>query len=312
MYEFNKPQQFYMSTEEQIVYFDNKALKEKTTNNLKSLRTFSDKEYFQKNIRVFLIKKLDLLKNDFWRKFRQDIFNHIRNHTYVVVRGLPFDGNNRLSVALASIIGIPEVQYNKPRPKIVRRFGPTTGYGYDENYPHTDSVYWPNPTDLLALQCVREDQNGLGKSRIVPIDLLMKKLSEQTNGIVNILFKQKVPFTLDTRFGKTGMHMQYILTRKKYASKYYCQVRFLENDIKECITNFHVRLSKSVLDAIKTFEKEAIMLGKKTEFLAKKGDWVIFDNKRSLHSRSPVSSNSVRILKRIKIDINRKNLYNSQ
>ena len=299
-----------MSSEEQIVYFDNNMLKEKTKNKLKSLRTFSDEEYFHKSIQDLLIKKLDLLTNDYWKKFKQDIFNHIRDHAYVVVKGLPFDGNNRLLVALASIIGIPEVQYNKPRPKMVRRFGPTTGSGYDENYPHTDSVYWPNPTDLLVLQCVREDQNGLGKSRIVPIDLLVKKLSEQ-NGIVNILYKQKVPFTLDPRFGKTGMHMQYILTRKKHASKYYHQVRFLENDIKECITNFHVLLSKSILDAIKTFEKEAIMLGKKTEFLAKKGDWVIIDNKRSLHSRSPVSPNSVRVLKRIKINVNREKLYNS-
>ena len=292
-----------------VVYLDNKLMKNKLKNKIKSMPKFLDKDFFDKKTREYVIKKLDL-KNAFWKKFCREIFYQMRENSYVVVRGVPFDNNNRLSVALASIIGTPLIQYNKPHPKMVRRFNPKTGSGYDENYPHTDSVYWPNSSDCLALQCVREDRNGGGKSRIVPIDLLVDELARgKSRHVIKELSRRKVPFTLDPQFGKSGMHMQYILSRKKYGSKYYDQVRFLENDIQECIRNFEVYLPKSTREAIKIFEKAAIKIGKRTEFLVRKGDWLLTDNKRSLHSRSSVSKNSIRVLKRIKMDINRDRLF---
>jgi len=105
------------------------------------------------------------------------------------------------------------------------------------------------------------------------------------------------------------MHLQHILTRKKFSGSFYYHVRFLRSEMEYCIKEFHVNLEKTTIDALKTFENELIKIGKKTEFQVNKGDWLLIDNKRALHSRSPTSPNSTRLLRRIKFNLDRKKMF---
>ncbi len=299
-----------MSKNQSIVYFDNNSVKEKTINNLNSIPEFLDKKFLLKKTQKFLLKKLGLLENEYWNKFRTDILKHMKANSYVVIKDLPFDDNNRLVVGLSCFIGTPLSQFNKKILKMVHEITPRTGPEYDENFPHTDGVYWPEPNDVIALQCVRKDQNNGGLSRIVPINSAIEKLKSEGNvDVIKKLTKSKFPFTLDPRYGKSGMHLQHILTREKFSDSFYDYVRFLRADIEYCIKEFHVNLEKTTIDAVKTFENELIKIGKKMEFQVKEGDWLLVDNKRALHSRSPTSPNSTRTLRRIKFNLDRKKVF---
>ena len=53
------------------------------------------------------------------------------------------------------------------------------------------------------------------------------------------------------------------------------------------------------------FEQIADKLGEQTQFLFKKGDWLIFDNKKIFHSKTKTSPDTVRMLKKMKLNIDR-------
>jgi len=292
------------------IHFDNKALNEKIIENLNTIQNLPDMEFNHIQVQKFLKKKLEL-ENKYWKQFRNNIFLHIKRNSFVVIKGLPFDSNNILSIGLSSMLGIPVLQNNRDS-GMVRKIKPREGYNHIENFPHTDSVYWPEPNDLTTTECVRRDQNGLGSSRIVPIELVLEKLKEENLlRIVKEFTGKKVPFTLDPRFGKSGMHMQHILTRSRHSGRYHFQIRFDRMLIEECIRDFHINLQKATLEAIFTFEEIVSKLGKQNEFLLEEGDWLLIDNKCALHNKSPTSPKSTRLFKRIKINIDRERLYDS-
>ena len=170
----------------------------------------------------------------------------------------------------------------------------------------------PNPTDMSALQCISEDQKGGGKSRIVSVDAIISRLKEMGHyDIVKRLREYKYPFSLDPRFGDSGMHIQHVLTREKYDGKNYHFIRFLKTDIENTAKKFKIKLPKTALEALNEVKNSATKIGKKEEFLVRKGDLLLFDNRRALHSRSHVDPKSKRKLKRIKLNLDRKTLFKS-
>jgi len=274
---------------------------------LKTMKKFSNKDYYKPEIRNEIVKKLEIDSKDYWKKFRDDIFNHLKKYSYVVITGLPFDENDRLSIGLASFIGEPVIQNNK-NGGIIRTVKPLEGRNNYENFPHTDSVYWPKPNDLVTLQCVEEDQMGGGKSRIVPLETLLEKLKSEDTSLISKLFNHKYPFPLDPKYGKTGMYWKTILTKSKYNGKNYNYVRFGRLYIERSIKNYKINILNTNIDTLLTFEEIAKKIGKKSQFLLKKGEWLIFDNKRALHSKTSTSSGTNRILKKMKLNMGRKNL----
>jgi len=295
-----------------IVDFENQKLNNDLRRRIKSIPKFSDEQLCSKRINKLLVKKLGLEDKDYYKKFREEIFSNLKENSYVLVRGLPFDDNNLLAAGLTVFLGIPVIQYNQKIPRFVKEIVPRTGLRYDENFPHTDGVYWPDPNDIIALQCVRKDQNNGGLSRIVSIDNALETLKKK--GFIDVIKRlsdRKFPFTLDSLYGKSGIHMQHILTRHRYGGKNFDHVRFLRHEIQHCVKEFRIRLRKATIDAVLTFENEVIKLGKKMEFPVNEGEWILVDNKRALHSRSQTSANSKRLLKRIKFNIDRENVFQS-
>ena len=89
-----------VSKDQSILYFDNKSEREKIIKNLNSIPKVSDQKFLLKQNQKFIIKKLGLLENDYWEKFRADILKHMKERSYVIIKDLPFDDNNRFFVGL--------------------------------------------------------------------------------------------------------------------------------------------------------------------------------------------------------------------
>jgi len=294
---------------QELVYFDNKTLHDETLQKLKSIKEFSPEEYNQKQTREYIIKKLDLLEKDSWIKIQKSIIKTLRKNCFVIVKGLPFDEHNRFFISLLSCIGEP-VKHNSRVPVIIRELSPRDGPKPFENFPHTDSPHWPIQNDLTALHCIKKDYGGGGLSRIVPVDNVLEKLSQDGyDNIINKFREREYPFLLDRDFGDKGIHFQRILNSTKFNGNYYDLLRFCKVDSLQCVEKFELHDQKEQMDNMETFEKAAVKLGEQTQFAVEEGDLLIFDNKRALHSKTTASPNSDRLLKKIKANIDRRRMY---
>ena len=276
---------------------------------LQSLEEFSDRDYYSDVIRQQLVKKLEL-KNNYWKKFTEEIFEMIKSFGFVIVKELPFDENDRLSVGLCSLIGTPIEPYQRKDTHMVRKQTPGE-VAYDQDvYPHTDGAHWPHPNDFTSLQCIRKDTDGNGLSSIIPIDVLIERLEEEGKGaLIKSFYNKKFPFKLHNDFGDQGFHYQYILTRSRHRQEG-PHVRFAARYIEECVKNFQIELDAPQTEQILFFEKLVKEIGVHKQFMLTEGDWLIFDNKRVLHFRSAAPRTSKRLHKKMKINVDRKKLYN--
>ena len=87
-------------------------------------------------------------------------------------------------------------------------------------------------------------------------------------------------------------------------------LRFCRKDTLDCLEKLKVDINNETLEDLIIMEKAAEDLGQKTQFMVEEGDLLIFDNKRALHSKTTASSNSDRLLKKIKSNIDRTRMYN--
>jgi len=291
----------------QIMVFDNEKIKEKTIDDLETMKEFSQEEFFDPTIREYLIKKLEL-RDDYWTEFRNSVWNDLKKDGFVVVKNLPFDNNNRLSVGLASIIGTP-IRHNSKVPQTVREITPRSGTMPLENYPHTDSPHFPQPVDLITLQCAREDKDLKVYSRIVPIWLVLNELKPDEKNIVEKFSNKKYPFILTPDFGDAGYQMQPILTKATYGGDTHYHVRFCRADAIDCTKNFNLQIDD--MDDLIYFENLATKIGEANQFLFQEGDWLIFDNRRILHSKTKTSENTDRVLKKMKVEVERNIIFGS-
>jgi hypothetical protein len=114
---------------------------------------------------------------------------------------------------------------------------------------------------------------------------------------------------LDRDFGNEGKHFKPIFSEGKYNGNTHTELRFCRKDNTDCIEKLDQKIDEQTMQDIVTFEKTAEEIGEKTQFMVDEGDLLIFDNKRTLHSKTTASSNSDRLLKKIKLNIDRAKMY---
>jgi len=289
-----------------IIHFDDTNRTEKIENSLKEMQEFSGEEFFIPSTRDYIIKKLGL-EEKYWQNLKDSIWRNLKNFGYTVVKGIPFDENNRLHVGIASIIGTPII-HNKKVKEAVREITPRSGSMPLEYYPHTDSPHFPVPNDVITLQCGREDQGREVYSRIVQINSVLEELKD-SHDLIKKLRNRKYPFLLSPDFGNASTQMQLVLTQEKYAGKIFDHVRFCRADTITCVKDHSVKMEQSDMEDLEEFENVATKIGEKTQFPFKKDDWLVFDNKVVFHSRTEVSPNTVRLLKKMKLNIEREKVY---
>jgi len=291
-----------------VLYFDDVQIKEKIENSLKEMHEFQGEEFFVPSIRDHIIKKLGL-DEKYWQNLRDSIWKNLKNFGYVVVRGIPFDENNRLYVGIASIIGTPLI-HNKKVKEAVREIHPRTGQMPLESFPHTDSPHFPLPNDVITLQCGIEDQERDVFSRIVHINSVLEELKDSPD-LIKRLRDKKYPFILSPDFGDAGTQMQPVLTQERYANKIFDHVRFCRADTIDCVQKLKVEMDDKDMKDLGEFENVVTKIGEKTQFPFKKDEWLVFDNKVNFHSRTETSPNTLRMLKKMKLNIDREKVYSN-
>ena len=234
---------------------------------------------------------------------KQQIITDMTAKGYAVIKGVPLEENNETFLKLARSIG-NTIAHNSYVKEIVREITPRDGPMPLENYPHTDSPHWPEPNDAIVLQCKEEDQHRDVFSRIVLIDDVLEQIHDAP-GYLNILREKKIPFILHPDFGNAGVQFQPILTQDKYHD----HVRFCRVDTVNCVKNNLASMDSDELYSLEEFEHLVDNIGRKTQFAFHKGDVLIFDNKRTLHSKTETSPDTVRTLKKIKLRFDRDLLF---
>ncbi len=235
---------------------------------------------------------------------KQQIIKDMTNQGYSVIKGVPLEEDNETFLGLARMIGTT-IAHNSKVKETVREITPRDGAMPLENYPHTDSPHWPNPNDAIVLQCKLEDQHRDVFSRIVLIDDVLEEFHDSPT-FVTKLREKKIPFILSPDFGSKGVQFQPILTKDKYHD----HVRFCRVDTINCVKDNLAVMDSDELQELEEFEKTVDKIGKKTQFAFNKGDVLIFDNKRVFHSKTETSPDTVRTLKKIKLQFDRDLLFN--
>jgi len=293
-----------MKNESNVIYIDSTQIKDNLTKKLNSIEEFSDEDFFVEKKINNLLNRLDLLEDNYWKNFTKTTIDFLKKFGYAIVKGLPFDDNNRLHAALANTIGNP-IRHHSGIKSLVREITPRAGDNPLENFPHTDSPHFPVPNDLITLQCGREDQHIDVYSRIVHIDPVLDELKKDHSSLIKKFSEHKYPFNLQKDFGDAGYQMQPFLTSKKYSGKSETHVRFCRGDSEHSIECCNLHIDKEDINDMFIFEQIATKIGEETQFLFKKDDWLIFDNKKMFHSKTKTSPDTIRMLKKIKLNINR-------
>ena len=274
------------------------------------LQEFSDKEYYSEKVQNTIIQKLEL-HNPYWLKFKNELSFMIKHRSFVIVKGLPFDVNNRLLVGLCSLLGNLFEPYKTSDAHMVRNQTPGEVVYDQDVFPHTDGAHWPLPNDLTILECFKKDQNGEGLSEIVPISQILEFCkNEGMIELLNDLATTKFPFKLHKSFQMGDVHFQTVLSALGNGKNTELHVRFAARYTEEAIEKSGKDLAPNSLNNIYEFEKIASELGSKNQFALDEGDLLIYDNKRVLHGRSEVTLQSERIIKKVKVNINRKTFFN--
>jgi len=289
------------------IYFDENRI-EKINDSLQKMQEFTGEELFAPYTKDYITKKLGL-NEEYWKNFRNLIWKNLKSFGYVVVKGIPFDENNRLFFGIASIIGTPIIHNKKVR-EAVREITPRSGSMPLENYPHTDSPHFPFPNDISTLQCGREDQERDVFSRIVHINSVLEELKDSPD-LIKRFRDMKYPFLLSPDFENGSTQMQSILSEEKYAGKTFDHIRFCRADTIDCVKNHNIKMEENDMKDLEELEKVATKLGEKTQFPFKKDDWLVFDNKFVFHSKTETSPNTVRMLKKMKLNIDREKVYSN-
>ena len=293
-------------SQQPVVHFEDKTAISVIAELLKTTKLFQQDEFFNPSVRDYLKKNLRLDDKP-WIELKDEILNNLKKFGYVIIKGLPFDENNRLFVSVVSMIGNPIIHTNKIK-ETVREIAPRAGQMPLENYPHTDSPHWPVPNDAIALQCKKEDQHLDVFSRLVLIDSVIEKFRDSPNYIKH-LRETKIPFVLSPDFGDAKFQMKPILTEFKAENTSFDHVRFCRVDTINCVKENHAKMTESELEELEHFEKVVDKVGEKTQFPFKKNEMLIFDNKRIFHSKTKTSPDTGRVLKKIKINFEREKIF---
>lgn len=217
-----------------------------------------------------------------------------------LVRGLKFDKGHRLFVSLNRAFGVlvaPPYDGHSPRSQLIHHIHPSTDLAITSDLRkqterlHTDCADWSEPNNYVAMQCVRPDALGEGRSRQIDMYELQAALNEYADSnLVHYLYQEPVPWQLADYLGG-GVVWHPIFTTKT--------LRWRRYTIDFALGNKGIKLSKSMITALDILEKVLTKTDRIIDFALEAGDFLILDNKRCLHARTPiVNPNTQRLMLR--------------
>lgn len=258
------------------------------------LRNYDVQNYIHDNVRLMCPESFDDIMKNIQYKINQIPY-------FVIVKGLKFDRNYSLLIALSSSLGKLIEPYNKPGFSLIHHLKPTQYLDntieekLDEKL-HTDGTNWTHPNDITGLLCVRPDQYGGAQSQILDIDSIYLEIKRHFSlETIRILENMDLPWRSDDGLSN-GLFWAPIISNKN--------IRWMRYTINKAIEEYNIHnLPASLIKSLNAIEYVTLDSKKTYNFKLTSGDLLFFNNKKVLHSRSPYPypQFSSRLLLRIKI-----------
>lgn len=252
------------------------------------LPLFDNREYYSPALQEMVLNHIRESCLDGFAGLVSTIGERLAQSPYcVLVRGLSFDEGNRLFVALNRAFGeLVARPYEKPRAQLVHYIQPATDLpssrgGHESERLHTDTADWETPVELISMVCVRADSAGGGRSRVLDVDTVRdevdRRLGKET---LELLETEPVPWQLAAYCGG-GVKWRTVLTKSSLCwRRYTIDLALDAND---------ARLSEAMLSSLDDFENVIATTSRTVDFLMREGDFLISNNTRTIHARTPIS-----------------------
>ena len=204
----------------------------------------------------------------------------------VLIRGLRFDKGHRVFVAINRAFGqLVALPYQQPRAQLIHYIEPRTDKlsargGRETERLHTDAADWGKPIAFISMLCVRADERGQGRSRLLDVDAIREEVQTQLgDDSLQVLKTTPVPWQLHVSWGG-GLRWQPVLTESRVFWRRYTILLAVEEDGAE--------LSREMLTLLDDFEKVIENSERRIDFLLQEGELLFSDNTRGVHARTPI------------------------
>lgn len=255
------------------------------------LPNFENKEFYSPALQMLVCDHLRESCTAGFAELIGSIRERIARWPYcALIRGLSFDEGNRLFVAVNRAFGeLVARPYEKPRAQLVHYIQPGTDIasargGKESERLHTDTADWETPVELISMVCVRADRDGGGRSRMLDVDTIRDEV-ETSLGTETLTRLQTapVPWQLASYHGG-GVSWRTVLAESRICWRRYTIDLALESNA--------ARLSDELLASLDAFENVIVASVRTLEFLMVEGEFLISDNRRTIHARTPIAAGS--------------------
>lgn len=252
------------------------------------LPLFDNKEFYSPALQALVLNRIRESCTDGFDGLVSMIKERIARRPYcVLVRGLRFDEGNRLFVAINRAFGeLVARPYEKPRAQLVHYIQPATDIpsprgGRESERLHTDTADWETPVELISMVCVRADRGGGGRSRVLDVDTVRDEVSNRLGTeTLELLKTEPVPWQLAAYCGG-GMKWRTVLTESSMCWRRYT--------IDLALDSPGARLSDEMLGSLDAFEDVLAATHRTVDFLMREGEFLVSDNTRTIHARTPIA-----------------------
>ncbi len=206
----------------------------------------------------------------------------------VLLEGLRFDPGNRLFVAInrafGELVGLP---FKEPRAQLVHYIQhatdiPSSKGGREVERLHTDAVDWETPIKFISMVCVRPDDGGGGRSRILDVDAVRDEVKSRLgNEILELLETEPVPWQLSPCWGG-GLKWRTVLSEAGMCWRRYT--------IDLAVEVNGAKLSDQMLTSLDAFEEVINTSTRTMDFMIREGELLFSDNLRTIHCRTPIAA----------------------
>jgi hypothetical protein len=208
-----------------------------------------------------------------------------------LLQGLHFDEGNRLFVAInhafGELVGLP---FKRPRAQLVNYIQHSTdipaarGPGREVENLHTDAVDQTTPIKFISMICVRPDQRGEGRSRLLDVDTIRDEVRTHLGAAtLQLLETELVPWQIHECCGG-GVKWQRVLSESGMCWRRYT--------INRALNENGAKLSEEILTSLDAFGRVITASARTMDFLLREGDLLFSDNMRTIHARTRIADES--------------------
>lgn len=264
------------------------SLADAILNGAERLPVYDNKEFYSSDLQAFVHRGVREACPQEFDGLVSKIRERVARWPYcALVSGLGFDEGNKVFVAINRAFGeLVARPYEKPRAQLVHYIQPATDMvssrgGHESERLHTDTADWENPVELISMVCLRADHKGGGRSRVLDVDNIRDEVKNRLGAeALELLENEPVPWQLAPYLGG-GLSWQTVLTSSS--------VRWRRYTINLALDFEGVKLTDEMLTTLDAFEKVIAATDRTIDFLLREGEFLISNNVRTIHARTPIT-----------------------